>query len=188
MNQYLSEEELARLGLASFGQNVLLHRSLNLLNPERIRLGSNVRIDGFCVISAAGGLEIGSYVHIASFCNLACGGGVAIGNFAGLSQGVKLYSTSDDYSGRSMTNPTVPDEYKDIQVAPVTMGDHAIVGAGSVILPGTEIGEGVATSALALLRGKLEAWSIYAGAPARRVGPRSRELLDRGRELIEQVK
>ena len=29
-------------------------------------------------------------------------------DFSGISQGVKIYSNNDDYSGNFMTNPTVP--------------------------------------------------------------------------------
>ena len=186
MNQYLSEEELRELRLSACGKGVQLHRYFNMVAPAGISLGSHVRIDGFSV-ATSGKLEIGSYVHIGSLCYLACGAGLKIGDFAGLSQGVQVYTTSDDYSGGSMTNPTVPEEYKDVQAAPVEIGDHSIIGAGSIILPGTKIPEGVAVAALALVRGTLEPWSIYAGSPARKVRARSRELLERGEELIRKV-
>jgi galactoside O-acetyltransferase len=40
------------------------------------------------------------------------------------------------------------------------------------------LAEGVAVGALSLVKHSLEAWSIYAGVPARYIRPRSREMLD----------
>lgn len=186
MDQYLSEEELRELRLSACGKAVQLHRYFNLVSPSSVSLGSHVRIDGFGV-ATTGPLDVGSYIHIGSFSYLACRGGLRIHDFANLSQGVKIYTTSDDYSGASMTNPMVPDEFKNVEMARVEIGAHAIIGAGSVILPGTIIPEGVAIGALSLVRGALEPWTIYAGAPARKIRPRSRELLQRGAELISKV-
>jgi carbonic anhydrase/acetyltransferase-like protein (isoleucine patch superfamily) len=53
----------------------------------------------------------------------------------------------------------------------------AVVGAGSVILPGCSIGEGTTVGALSLVNRKLDPWMIYAGAPARPLRERRRELL-----------
>jgi galactoside O-acetyltransferase len=186
MEQFLTRDELRDLGLSSCGDDVQLHRYFNLVTPSDVAIGSHVRIDGFGV-ATSGRLEIGSYIHIGSFAYLACRAGIRLGNFANLSQGVKIYTTSDDYSGASMTNPMVPDEYKDVQIAPVEIGEHTIIGAGSIVLPGTIVPEGVAIGALSLVRGTLEPWSIYAGVPARWVRARSRDLLKRGEELISKV-
>ena len=79
-----------------------------------------------------------------------------------------IFSSSDDYSGNSLTNPTVPDVFKSNKSLPVRLGRHSIVGANSIILPGSDIGDGVAVGALSLVNRNLDAWSIYAegdGAP-----------------------
>jgi len=77
-----------------------------------------------------------------------------------------------------MTNPTVPEEYTNVLVADVFLGKHVIVGAGSVILPGAKLQEGVAVGALSLVIGDCEAFNIYAGTPARRIKERKRDLLE----------
>ncbi len=66
-----------------------------------------------------------------------------------------------------------------MQSAPVHLGRHVIVGSGSVVLPGTQFGDGAALGALSLAHGKYEAFGIFAGVPARRVGDRQRGLLRR---------
>ena len=101
-----------------------------------------------------------------------------LGDFCNLSSRVSIYSSSDDYSGQTLTNPTVPDEFKNVTHAPVRLGRHVIVGSGSVILPGVSIGQGVAIGALSLVKQDCDEFGIYAGNPARRIKERSRALLE----------
>ncbi len=175
----LDRAALEQLGFAALGDDVRVSDRASVYGASRIALGSHVRIDDFCVLSAgAGGIQIGSHVHVAVYTSLIGAGRIVLGDFANLSSRVAVYSSSDDYSGRTMTNPTVPDEFKDVTHADVSIGRHVIVGAGSVILPGATLADGVAIGALSLVRGSCEAFSIHGGVPARRLGERSRELLE----------
>jgi galactoside O-acetyltransferase len=175
---FLSRDALLALGFAAVGENVSLSDKASVYGASRIALGSNVRIDDFCVLSAGvGGIAIGSHVHVAVYSSLIGNGAIRLGDFAGLSSRVSIYSSSDDYSGASLTNPTVPEEFKHAEHADVELGRHVIVGAGSVILPGAVLAEGVAVGALSLVRGRCEPFSVWSGVPARRIGARSRELL-----------
>lgn len=180
--RFLDVDEVAALGLKSVGQNVLIHNSANLVSPATLALGDNVRIDPFVTIT--GDVTLGSYVHIGAYAYLTGSGGIEIADFAGLSQGVKIYSASDDYSGERMTNPMVPAELLGVIRAPVKIGRHAIVGANSVVMPGVTIGEGAAVGALSLVKTDLAPWGVYAGAPVRRIKDRSQNLLRLERELL----
>jgi galactoside O-acetyltransferase len=175
--QYLPDAQLQAQPFRSLGQNVLIHERANVINLENLSIGDNVRIDADVTILASGPVVIGSYVHIGAQCYLAGGAGIDLQDFSGLSQGVKIYSTSDDYSGRHLTNPTVPAAYLGVVRAPVHLCRHVIVGAGSVILPGATLAEGCAVGALSLVRRSTEPWGIYSGTPARRIAERSRDLL-----------
>ena len=130
-----------------------------------------------CSIIATGPVVFGGRNHIGAFCHLVGRGGLTLERFAGLSQRVSIYTASDDYSGQFLTNPTVPAGFTSCTVAPVSLGRHAIVGSGAVILPGVEIGEGVSVGALSLVTRSLPEWGIYSGIPARRLKDRSRDLL-----------
>jgi galactoside O-acetyltransferase len=145
-------------------------------------IGDNVRIDDFCVLSGA--ITLGSHIHIAAYCALFGTAGITMADFAGLSSRVSIYSMSEDYSGQSLTNPTIPEKFRRLDSAPVSIGRHAIVGSGSIILPGAAIGDGVAIGALSLVRGQLEPWSVYTGVPARRAKERSQGLLDHEVEFL----
>jgi galactoside O-acetyltransferase len=175
---YCTSAELRGFGFRSVGENVQIARACNIVGLENIEIGDNVRIDAFCsLIAASGYIRLGSYIHIGGYCHLAGKGGITMGDFSGLSQRVHLYSASDDYSGRHMTNPMVPEELTGATVRPIHIGRHAIIGAGTVLLPGVTLGEGAAVGALALVTHSQAEWTISSGIPARRVRERSRRAL-----------
>jgi galactoside O-acetyltransferase len=108
---------------------------------------------------------------------------IALDDFSGLSSRVSIYSSSDNYSGQSLSNPTIPDAFKRVTHADVLLGKHVIIGSGAVILPGSILEEGVALGALSLVNGRCRDFGIYAGQPARRLKERSRQLKRLEQEL-----
>jgi dTDP-4-amino-4,6-dideoxy-D-glucose acyltransferase len=184
---YLSFEEVERLGLASVGHDVQISRDVRFYGTGQIALGSHVRIDDFTVISAGAPVVIGDYVHIHSFCGLYGQAGIVMEDFSGLSGRVSIYSASDDYSGNTMTNPTVPSQFKNVKSAQIRIGRHAIVGTGAVLLPGAELGEGSAIGALVVVRKPVPEWSVYAGNPPTVIKARSRALLELEKQLRESM-
>lgn len=175
---YLSEIALNAMGFASLGRNVLISERASIYGAKQIYIGSNVRIDDFCILSAGeGGIAIGNNIHIAAAATLIGRARIELMDFSNVSGRVSIYSSSDDYSGRAMTNPTVPETYKNVDSRPVSLGKHVIVGCGSVILPGACLAEGCAVGALSLVQGKWPSFTILAGIPARKRGERHRDLL-----------
>lgn len=175
--EFLPVRTVGALGFASVGEDVKIHPSTILVGVENIHIGSHSRIDAHTIITASSTVRIGSFVHIGAGCYLAGAAGIIIEDLSTLSQGVKIYSVSDDYSGGSLTNPTVPSVYRAVKEAPVHLGRHVIVGAGSVVLPGAHIAEACAVGALSLVSQPTAPWGIYGGVPARRLKERSRDLL-----------
>ena len=182
----LSREAIYAMGFARVGSNVQISEKASFYGIERISLGSNVRIDDFCVLAAGAGIDIGNYVHIAVGSSLIGAGKISLADFSGLSSRVSIYSSSDDYSGAAMTNPMVPEQFKNVTHAEVTLGRHVIVGSGSVILPGVCLEEGVAVGALSLVSKSCAAFGVYSGNPARRISERKRDLLERERAFAAQ--
>lgn len=181
----LSREAIDALGFLSVGENVQLSDRASFYGMSRIALGSNVRIDDFCVISAGiGGVVIGNHVHIAVGATLIGAGKITLCDFVGVSSKASIYSSNDDYSGGVMTGPTVPVAFTNVRHADVYMGKHVIVGSGSIILPGVTLEEGVAVGALSLINRDCKAFGIYVGNPARRIKERKRDLLMLERRLM----
>jgi galactoside O-acetyltransferase len=166
----LPREAVENIGFFSIGKNVQISDRASFYGVARISVGNNVRIDDFCVIAAGeGGISIGNHVHIAVCASLIGAGKITISDFSGVSSRVSIYSSSDDYSGATMTNPTVPSQFTGVTHADVFLGRHVIVGSGSVILPGVTIEEGAAIGALTLVNKNCESFGIYMGNPARSI-------------------
>jgi galactoside O-acetyltransferase len=175
---FLSREELEAIGFASLGEDVLIDRSARIYRPDRLSIGDRTRIDAYAVLSCGeGGIALGSHVHVAAFVFMAGAAPIVVGDFAGISGRVSIYSSNDDYLGNALTGPTVPDELRLVTSAPVSVGRHAIVGAGSVILPGATLGEGAAIGALSLVSKDVPEFAVAAGTPCRVVAERKRDLL-----------
>jgi galactoside O-acetyltransferase len=183
---WLSGEQLRSMGFAAVGSGVLLSDRASYYNCAAIRIGNRVRIDDFCVLSAgSGGIDIGDHIHIAVNASLIGAGRITLRDFANISSRVAIYSSTDDFSGAAMTNPMVPSEHTHVTHAPVDIGRHVVIGAGSVILPGITLAEGVAVGALSMVNRDCAAFGIYAGVPARRIAERRRELLEAEKRFVE---
>ena len=50
--KFLTRPELEALGVICDGDDVSVHTSVVIINPEGLHLGNHVRIDPFCVLSA----------------------------------------------------------------------------------------------------------------------------------------
>ena len=175
---WLKKEQIVEMGFACFGNNVMLSDKTSYYNCKNIRLGDNVRIDDFSVLSAgSGGIHIGNHVHIAFNVSIIGAGSITISDFAGISARCAIYSSNDDYSGLVLTGPTVPAAFTNVNHADVRIGRHVVIGAGSIVLPGVTIEEGVAVCALSLVTRDCHSFGIYAGVPAKRIGERKRDLL-----------
>lgn len=175
----LNRFELEQMGFSSVGQNVLISDRASFYNCPNIVLGNNVRIDDFCVFSAGvGGITIGNYVHVAVYTALIGKAKITLSDYCNISSRVSIYSSSDDYSGATMTNPMVPARYTGVTHAEVFLGKHVIVGSGSVILPGVSLQEGVAIGALSFVHCSCKPFGIYAGCPAKFVKERRRDCLE----------
>lgn len=187
MDSFYSLDELKKIGFAEFGKNVKISRKASIYGAADMKIGSNVRIDDFCILS--GKIEIGSYVHIAAYAALYGGqDGIFVGDFVGISSRTTVYSASDDYSGSALTNPTVPEEYKNVESKPVYIGKHVIIGATSVILPGVTLQEGSAFGCFSFITKDSEEWSINTGIPAKKMKDRKRDILELEQKMMEAVK
>lgn len=177
---FYTQKELNSLGFKFVGENVLVSRKASIYGIQNISIGDNSRIDDFCVLSSSGNgnIKIGKNVHIAVYSSLIGQEIIEINDFANISSRVSVYSSSDDFSGDWMTNPTVPDEFTNVVSKPVILNKHVIIGSGSVILPGVILDEGVAVGALSLVTKKFKANVIISGVPARVIKERNTSYID----------
>jgi acetyltransferase-like isoleucine patch superfamily enzyme len=184
-SSFYTLEELKKMKFKAIGKDVLISRYARIYSMKNIEIGSNVRIDDFCLLS--GKIKIGNHVHISAYASL-CGGdaGIVLEDFVNISEKVVIFAKTDDFSGATLTNPTIPDKYKNVLESQVILRKHAIVGVGSSILPGVIMGEGAVLGAKSFVKKSIEPWGIYAGTPARKIKERNRDLLKLEKEFLKE--
>ena len=166
---FLSAGDLDALGVRDAEKrNIRIHSTAVIVNFDNIHFGENIRIDPYVVISCSN-LIVGNHVHIATGCGFFGSASITMGDFSTISGHGLIYSTSDDYSGRSLTNPTVPTEFLETIHDDVVIGRHCIIGARATILPGVTIGDGAIIGAQAMVSRDVRPYAIVAGNPAREV-------------------
>ena len=94
---------------------------------------------------------------------------IKIGRAVTLSRDVVLLT--HDYSIRNAINAFEenPENIKYKFLKPITIGNNCFVGARSIILPGTEIGDDVIIGAGAVVKGRIPSKTVWGGAPARQL-------------------
>ncbi len=185
---FLSEKDIEKIGFKSVGENVLISDKAVFYRPERISIGNNVRIDDFCVL--ANNIKLHNYIHIAMGSYLLSGPNslIEMCDFSGLAYQTMLITCADDYYGDYMTNPTIPDKYRKITEGSIKLNKHCLIGAGSKVMPGVEIGEGTSIGAMSLVLKSTQPWKLYFGIPARPIADRQKHVLDLEVKLLDEVK
>ena len=183
MDSFYTEAELKTIGLKKVGENVKLSRKASIYSPEKISLGSNIRIDDFCILS--GNITLHNNIHIAAYTAIYGGDcGVIIEDFVNLSSRICIYSVSDDYSGEYLAGPMVPDDFRNVHGEVVYIGKHVIIGSGSMVMPGVVIGEGSAFGAYSFINHSVDPWTINVGIPCRVIRERSKNVLELETQLL----
>jgi acetyltransferase-like isoleucine patch superfamily enzyme len=178
-------EELG--GLKRLGKDNRIYRYAQIIKPAVVSIGNGCQIDDFAWVHGGQGLEIGDRVHICAFVSIAGGGHAKIGNYVGLSAGVRIISGSEDPSGKGLTNPCIPAEFRSVKRSFVEIGDHTLIFTNAIILPGAKIGIGAVIMPGATVKGELAPWGYYDGNPAVRVRDRvSNKILELSNKMVEK--
>ena len=171
--------------LKKCGKDVTIHPLAKIVHPGKIEIGDYCIIDDFTFINGGDGVKLGKFVHIATFSSIIGGGTLEMEDFSGLSASCRIITGSDDFSGQSLTNPTVPMEFKpELYKGHIKIGKHAVLGTNTIVHPNVTIGEGAATGSNTVVLKDLEPWTIYVGNPARKIKDRKKDLLKLKSKLI----
>lgn len=133
----------------------------------RIVVGSYTHIYEFVVIRAVcgdGDIVIGEHCYINPHCVLYSGNGITLGNHVLIGPGTKIMAANHAYS-----NPEMLIRHQ--RFAPskggVIIEDDVWVGANCVLLDGTHIEQGSVVAAGSVVRGRVSAYSVFGGTPAK---------------------
>ncbi|WP_394900870.1 acyltransferase [Bacteroides xylanisolvens] len=172
---YYTYEELVDLGFQSVGSHVLISRKVSLYGAQRMKIGDNVRIDDFCILS--GEIILGSNIHIGAYSALYGSLGIELENNTGISPRCTLFSAMDDFGGDFMIGPIHPAEYTNVTGGRILLKQYSQIGANCIVFPNVVFEEGSVVGAMSLINKSLPSWTISAGIPAQVIRKRSNKLL-----------
>lgn len=151
------------------GKGTIISKMIRWRYPKMCSVGDFSIIDDFCYISCA--LSMGMYSHIAAGCTLLGGAAkLQIGDFVNIGPGCCIASASHSYATGGLSGPAIPKEWRGESTQEVvTIRDHCLLGAQTVVLPGVYLPVGVASGAFTLFTDKQQyhPWRLYVGIPAR---------------------
>lgn len=137
------------------GQDTLIEHNLDVWGARGISIGSRCHVDSYIRLRAGerrygqhGRVSIGDYVHIGPRCLVSGRGGVEVGDFVSIEAGVHVYSASNtlmnpEHPGQLISvSHAAPDGFQHAIESPVVIGDYAVVGFGSLLMPGAAVGLG----------------------------------------------
>ncbi len=137
---------------------------------DRIRFGRGSVVKSFSVVQTSGGrMTFGRRCAISSFNHIAAGGDadLLIGDDFRTGPGVRIVATSRNWRD---ANRTISEQgYND---RGITIGDDVWIGANSVVLDGSNIGDHAVISAGSVVKGAVPANAVVAGSPAVQVSER----------------
>ena len=151
---YLSKNVLNKMKFKSIGKNCKISNLVSFIGIKNISIEDNVRIDDFTIINAfEGSITIKKNTNIGSLCYLLGSSGIEIGNNCRISQGVKMYSKSDEY--KKIINKQT---YKKIVIS-----DNVIIGSSAILLPGSLIEKNCRIGALTIVKKKIKKNTLFFG-------------------------
>lgn len=139
----------------------------------RIVIGAGTMVDAFVKIKPAGGcgdVLIGPNSTINSGCVLYTGNGIRIGEGVAIAANCTFAPVNHEFQRRDV--PIRQQGFRPSKGG-IVIEDDVWIGANCVFLDGTVIGKGCVIAAGSVVRGTLEPYGIYGGAPLRKIGERT---------------
>lgn len=137
-----------------------------------IVVGAHSVIDSFVKIKPAGGtgdLVIGEHVVINAGCVFYTGGGIHIGNHVAIAANCTFAPVNHAYAERGRL---IREQGFLPSKGGIVVEDDVWIGAHCVLLDGAVLRRGCVVAAGSLVRGELQAYTVYAGQPLQPVGRR----------------
>lgn len=135
--------------------------------------GNRTQIDNNVYLNHPQNIEIGDYVSIRSDVQLYGLGGIKIGKGSILAHGVEILSANHNYNSKDLKSLPFDERWDKRQVV---VGKYVWIGANVMILPGVTIGEGAVIAAGSVVVKDVEDMAVVGGNPAKLIKYRDKEI------------
>lgn len=154
----------ARLRRRLSGTACRIDTGVVITAPNRFSCGTGCALyHGTYILNGQGSMEMGNTSHLGAMCYVnVLHGSLKIGDDVAIGPHTDLIVYSNHYEkGQRVTDCRIQEN--------IHIGNNVFIGAHSMILPGAHIEDNVVVGAGSVVKGKLEANTIYAGTPVRPV-------------------
>ena len=166
---------LRNTSLIRFGRGVTLERGVLIdgLSRHGIEFGDNVMIGAYSIIRAnllanlGAGLQMGKDSALDAYSFIGAAGQITIGENVIMGQHVSFHSETHNHE-----RTDVPIKYQGTRRLGIVIEDDCWVGSNTVFLDGCYVEKGCVIGAGSIVRGRIPAYSVAVGAPARVVKSR----------------
>jgi acetyltransferase-like isoleucine patch superfamily enzyme len=159
------------------GTNTVFDAQLDIWDPDGCSLTVGSESDIHCTVHLfrpSSHVRIGSRVHIGAGTDIGAALEIDIGDDVLIAFDVVImdhHSHSLTYSERREDVRDIihgkPKDWSNVKMASVRVGDKAWIGARSIILAGTHIGEGAIVGAGSVVTKDVPDWAVVGGNPAK---------------------
>ena len=170
-------------------EDAVIHNLQGVAGRDHLTIGENTHIRGELTIYPYGeGLRIGNNCYVGHNSVIRAGNSITIGNDVLIAHNVTIMDTDSheiDAEERAksfllMLKEGHPKSPGQVKTAPVVIHDHAWISYNVCILKGVTIGEGAIIGAGSVVTKDVPAWTMAAGNPARVI----KGLKEDNREII----
>lgn len=149
-----------------FGANVVIEPGVLVFHPETISIGDGVYVGHNAILKGyhRNAMVLGDGCWIGQGCFFHSAGGLTVEEAVGVGPMVKVL-TSEHVADRL----ELPVLHSPLRFAAVRLRRGCDVGVGAVILPGVTVGEGAIVGAGSVVTGDVPDFEVWAGNPARRL-------------------
>jgi acetyltransferase-like isoleucine patch superfamily enzyme len=160
-----------RLRLAiSFYKHPRIAKTAQLEDRKNITLGTDTFIDQHCILRPAGGkIAIGERTYIGPFSIIMATGGVEIGGEVMVGPHTVFASGNHEI----MKNELPMQAYPMVSRGPIIVEHDVWIGAHCLICDNVTVKTGCVIAGGAVVTKSTEAYGIYAGVPAKKIGSRA---------------
>lgn len=163
--------ENVRSKLKSCGKDVKLYPMAKIAFPQNVSLGNNVKVRDFAFIFAGEGLVVGDFTDIQPHTVVWGGGLTILGDRVSTGPGTVFLSATYSHAPGLRMVDGLPKGAAVAIGGKLVVGNDVYIGARSVIMPVT-IGEGAIIGAGSFVNKDCEPYGIYVGSPAKKIGER----------------
>jgi len=148
----------------AIGADCVFETGVLVFHPENIVLGENVYVGHQTILKGyyKNEMHIGDFTWIGQGCFFHAAGGLEIAHEVGIGPGVKILTSVHEEPPRSIPVPRAG-----LKMGKVTIHVGADIGVNAVILPGVTVGEGAMIGAGSVVTKDVPPFAIVAGVPAK---------------------